>query len=323
MDTTRAKRRVSPWLLAAILVTVALLAVGGVFAYYLVREELPTLPIAEETEPAFAYSIYGVDEPLGLALSPDGNRLYVTERGGERYVRVFDPRGNLLMNLFPPDSTFRQPTYVAVNPWGHVFVNDRALEGLSIYSPEGEFLGLLNPAGEDEDRWRPMALAFDGEGNLYVTELSPGLHRVQVFDHQNNLKLEFGSEGSGPGEFSFPNGIAVEQGGNIWVADSNNRRIQVFDPEGSLLAIHTVGGGRPLALPRGIAFDSRGEVLVADTLDHTVVVYSQEDSVISSYRLGEYGAENGQFRYPNGLAIDGKGHIYIADRDNNRVQVFK
>ncbi len=152
MDTTQAKRRVSLWLLAAILVTVALLAVGGVFAYYLVREELPTLPMAEETEPAFAYSIYGVDEPRGLALSPDGKRLYVTERGGERYVRVFDPQGNLLMNLFPPDSTFRQPTYVAVNPWGHVFVNDLALEGLSIYSPEGEFLGLLNPMGDDADR---------------------------------------------------------------------------------------------------------------------------------------------------------------------------
>ncbi|CAN0508850.1 unnamed protein product, partial [Phaeothamnion confervicola] len=85
----------------------------------------------------------------------------------------------------------------------------------------------------------PAGLAFDRDGNVYVTEI--GNNRVQVFDKSGVSIAMWGSKGSGEGEFGNLHGIIVDKTtGHVYVADTANNRIQVFRPAG---AVSTTGSG--------------------------------------------------------------------------------
>jgi sugar lactone lactonase YvrE len=118
-----------------------------------------------------------------------------------------------------------------------------------VFSASGEPRGEI--AAPVAEGWIPMALAFDRAGNLYVTDTTPGQHRVLVMDRQGILVRQFGKEGQDRGDFSFPNGIAVDSKGNIFVADSGNGRVQAFDKTGALLFAIGRGTAKGPAMPRG------------------------------------------------------------------------
>jgi DNA-binding beta-propeller fold protein YncE len=128
-----------------------------------------------------------------------------------------------------------------------------------------------------------------------------------------------------PGGLWFPNGIAVDGDGNVYVADSNNGRVQIFDSEGKLASSIARGVGEgDLGLPRGVALDG-DRLFVVDTTAHTIKVYDRPGDVSEVPRyLGSFGVEgvgDDQFQYPNGIAV-GNGKIYVTDRENDRVQVW-
>ena len=129
-----------------------------------------------------------------------------------------------------------------------------------------------------------------------------------------------------PGQLSSPNGIVVDQQGNIEISDSNNGRLVVFSPYGKMLAEISPGVGEgDLGLPRGAAVDDAGRLFVADTTDHQVRLYLIADSKATPTYIGSFGDEgqtDGKFEYPNGVATDKRAHIYVTDRENNRVQVW-
>lgn len=179
-------------------------------------------------------------------------------------------------------------------------------------------MGIFQPAL----LWSPLGLAFDDQGNLYVTEVSPGVHRVMIFDEHGALVREFGVEGEKPGEFAFPNGILVTDEA-IYVSDSNNHRLQVFDKEGKFQTIVGAGVGEgSLGLPRGLTIDREGHILVVDTIDHDVHVYSTGSRMAYLFSFGVPGVEDGELNYPNDIVSDGMRRFYIADTRNNRVQVW-
>jgi len=111
-------------------------------------------------------SIYGATAPLGVAIDPDRQRIYVTESAGERLVRVFDMSGKPVAALSPPDTTAstRAPVYVAVGPGGNVFVSDRLRNRIDVYSPSGAYQGPFQPESIAGTGWNPLAVAFDGAG---------------------------------------------------------------------------------------------------------------------------------------------------------------
>lgn len=291
------------------------------------RVPLPAMGIAPAiSPPKFLFSIAGVSRPLGVAVAPNGDRIYVTESAGERETKVFDRNGRLLGTLNPPDSApaSRVPVYVAVSPQGEVYVSDRRAAAVQAYSPEGSYLGVVAPPGGEDGKWEPLALGFDAGGNLLVTNVSPGKHSVIRYSPQGTLLSQFGREGSGDGEFSYPNGIAGARDGSIVVADSNNGRVIAFNSEGKVL--WTLGRGGvaiPLALPRGLAVDDKDRLYVVDTISHNIAVLQLGESAPRVlFTLGSQGLKDGQFVFPNGLAIDGSNRIYITDRENDRVQVW-
>ena len=325
LPTKKGKRKRRIVLLVILMVIFALL-----FAWYLLNRkplsELPGLSVAKL--PHYQFSIYGTTKPLGVAANASGDRIYVTESGGENLVRVYDRAGKPAGTLKPPKSTgpSHVPIYVAINPTTQdVYVSDRSTASVYVYDAKGTYLRTFAPKGDLGGKWAPLGLAFDPDGSLYATDvrgLTPKTHRVLSFAPDGTLMRSMGA----PGQLNFPNGIVVDSHGNIEVSDSNNGRLVIFNAAGKMLATISQGIGEgDLGLPRGAAVDDAGRLFVADTADHMVRVYTIDAKQATPTYVGSFGGEgqlDGLFEYPNGVATDTRAHIYITDRENNRVQVW-
>jgi DNA-binding beta-propeller fold protein YncE len=293
------------------------------FRYLTTRKPLPeVLPAAVAVSgplrPHYLFSIYGVQRPVGVAVTPAGDRVYVTESEGQRLIHAFDADGNELFSFAPPDTSpaTRAPVYIDLDETGRVFVSDRARHAIDIYDAGGNYQETMKPL--TKNGWSPLGITFVGD-SLYLTDVAPDKHRILEVGPDGRLALQFGREGRGGGdELWFPNDVVVDAQGRIYVSDSNSGRVKIFDRSGNLL--DTIPG---FALPRGMAIDDQQWLYVVDTVDHTVNVLDVSgESPKALFSFGVRGMGNGEFNYPNDIAIDGNRRLYIADRVNDRVQVW-
>jgi sugar lactone lactonase YvrE len=127
--------------------------------------------------------------------------------------------------------------------------------------------------------------------------------------------MEWGSAGSGQGQFDNSRAIAVDHGGTVvYVAERWNHRVQKFTPDGAFLAEFS------FSIPRAVAVEPDGTFYVLDAVANTINKFSSGGSLITQW--GQYGAGDGQFATPLGICVDGNGNIYVADTYNYRVQKF-
>lgn len=134
--------------------------------------------------------------------------------------------------------------------------------------------------------------------------------------------LQWGSEGTGPGEFNDPAALAFAPNGDLYVVDQKNNRIQRFDSEGTFLSMFG-GPGRgegEFDNAIGIAVDAAGNIYVADWGNHRIQKFDPAGNFQTMW--GNRGSDPGQFIGPVGVALDGNGNVYVADQFNNRVQKF-
>jgi tetratricopeptide (TPR) repeat protein len=138
----------------------------------------------------------------------------------------------------------------------------------------------------------PHYVAVDSSGNVYVTvhkriTTTHGRLRkktdysyvsyIYIFDQDGNLiRTLGGTDGFGHGQFKYPDGIAIDSKGNVYVADSNNNRIQVFDSNGKFITKWGTPGSSDgqFGRPYGIAIDSKGNVYVADSSNYCIQVFA-------------------------------------------------
>jgi DNA-binding beta-propeller fold protein YncE len=322
---------------AAALLTVGLVWVLVLtYQYYTTRkpiQDLPAVPAAvkvlPKAPPRYLQGFYGPSReplagPVSVAATQRGERVYVTEGLGQRNIVVFDRAGNAVARLAPPDTVpgGRIPAGLAIAPNGNVYATDRFRGTIDIFSPTGDYLGDFKPEDAEALPEAPLGLAFDAAGSLYVTDLKPGQHRVLVYTPEGKLRLSFGKEGDEPGQFSYPFGMTVDGQGRIYVADSNNGRVQIFDRDGRFLDLFGRGGRGEMGIPRGIAMDDVGRLLIVDLSGQTVEAWDVTADPKRLYTFGTPGVGDGQVGYPSGLALDSTGRVYVADRSNNRVQVW-
>ena len=322
-EKRRRRRAIVLFLLIGLLAGLILLTIW----YLLFRQPIPLpLPVIPDTKlPAYSTSMYGVSGPLGVAVTPDGSRVYVAESEGDKVVVMFDAGGNKVGTMAPPPETGAEhlPVYVAIDPLtAEVYVTDRPTGSIYIYDRDGRYQRTYTPA-EPETGWQPLGIAFDAAGLLYVTDLSGPSPQVEVFDRAGTKVRTFAESEA----LSFPNGVALDSAGNTYVTDSNNGRLLVYDASGEIVARVGRGAGNgKLGLPRGIVVDAGGRVFIVDTSGQGVAVYhtpSADQSRLDFFGvMGTPGVGDGQFAFPNGVAADGRGRVYVTDTVNDRVQVW-
>lgn len=131
------------------------------------------------------------------------------------------------------------------------------------------------------------------------------------------LVREWGGEGSEKGQFKEPTGLALDKDGNVWVTDSLNRRIQVFDNDGNFLRIfpETVENS-PLTYPAHIAVDPEGVVYVSDVFHQSVFKFDPTGKLLDTWRekIG-----TAKFKNIYAIALDSQRNVYLADSNNDRV----
>jgi sugar lactone lactonase YvrE len=148
------------------------------------------------------------------------------------------------------------------------------------------------------------------------------IRRNKITDYDYIFKNKQTSSGGRNPFFNDPQGIAIDSSKDIYVADTNNHRIQRFNKSGDLITEWgLLGNGQgQFRSPTGVAVDSSKTVYVADTNNHRIQKFDNMGHVMAIW--GSNGTEDGQFSFPTGVAVDSSKKIYVADTQNHRIQKF-
>lgn len=261
-------------------------------------------------------------QPMGVALSHDGKRLYVTDLA-KPGAFVFDFETRQMRPLGGEAFEFQAPLGVASDAQDNVYVVDSRQKLVRVFDPRGALARTIT----HESLERPTGIAIDpARQRLYVADSSTAKsshHVIHVFDLEGRHLSTVGGLGSAAGQFSFPTYLTVDGQGNLYVADTMNGRIQVLDPGGN--ALQTIGEhGDAYGMfdkPKGVALDSFGNVYVADSSWSNVQIFNPQGKVLLFF--GGRGRVPGLLFNPTGLAIDKDNRIYVADAFNERVSIYQ
>lgn len=254
---------------------------------------------------------------------------------GGGFVYVADP-GNFRVQKFSTDGTFQSalgsegtgegqfilPAGVAVSAAGDVYVTDPR----STWPGSGKIVrfnsaGAFVSEGGKDARLPPNAIAIiPSSGNLRVTT-NHYLEYNSMLEYTSGLVPTV----QWPGWFDViwsACGIAVDSGGNTYVANTGRDEVRKYDSSYTLLKTWgTTGqGDGQFNRPMGIAVDSAGNVYVADSGNARVQKFDSSGNFLAKW--GGPGSGDAQFAAPSGLAVDGAGHVYVVDPGNDRVQKF-
>jgi sugar lactone lactonase YvrE len=262
------------------------------------------------------------DKPMDV--TANSSFTYVSDTNNKR-VLAFDVGGNLLFS-FGEDGTgegqFKFPYGIATDEKGRVFVADLYNGDISIFDEKGKFIEYFAPDSSKDGKISSPAALRIIDKKVYVTDIKT--NKAYVFDMKGKLLLEIGKPGTNDGEFNAPNGITADGEGNIYVVDTGNQRVQIFNNKGKFVKIingSNNGKGESIFVnPRGIGIDERGIMYVVSNLTHLVYGFDKEGKKV--FEFGGMGENNGQFSLPNGLFIDENDNVFITDTLNIRVQIF-
>ena len=312
---------------------VLLIAAAVIFALYLAGPEplpdLLPLPVDINYRPHYLFSIYGVENPVGVAVSPDGERIYVTETGGGREIKIFDRDGNLVRAFAPPSTgpAERAPVYVAVDPQGRVFVTDRLQRAVFVYDREGDLLdAILGPdltlseyASEHVDEFQPgSTLAY----NLFGRSV-----RVEIVDQGEEIL-----PAPDPAAWA-PLGVRVDEEGTLLLTDvvegQHAVRLlpgdlimasswQQFDPQGMVFGAQGQGSGE-FMYPNSAVADSSGRIYVTDGNNGRVSVWDPFGTFL--YDFGQ-GVGESSLSLPRGAAMDRRDRLHVVDAVDQSVKVY-
>ena len=164
---------------------------------------------------------------------------------------------------------------------------------------------------------------FKGSPFRIVVDRPKVVYRRDYNAVGTNPVLQFGSKGSGDGQFNYPYGVACNSRGDVIVAEGSNHRVQVFDKAGKFLfKFGSKGNGNgQFSSPWGVTVDQRNkQIVVSDTNNHRIQVFDEKGGFLRAF--GSSGEGNGQLSSPHTGVVDSQGNYFVAEYSNHRVSVF-
>lgn len=304
-------------------------------------------------------------EATGVAVNSKGH-VIVMSRGsttGPAYgaaatqLLEFGPDGRYLREIGKNLYAWSYGHVVRVDKSDNIWAVDKGSDMIVKFNPQGRVVmvfGRKKEASDEAGPWtrvnpprpavngqfrQPTDVTWDTQGNIFISDGYINA-RVAKYDKNGDWVKQWGGPGSKPGEFNTPHSIAADAQGNIYVADRGNRRIQVFDPDGTFLrelkidvpvpadaqpwmgprpsseAVGTMASGAPWAIC--ITPGATQYLYAADGFPGRVYKLSLDGKVLGM--LGRTGRQLKQFGWVHEIACPSENVIYVAELLNWRVQ---
>ena len=289
-----------------------------------------------------AKTLVGQNEALDFIKSASGivsdmrGDLYITEQSDES-IKKLDPQGHILLS-FGSDGEdrgqFDEPSGIGVDLQGNIFVADSDNHRIQVFQVIGSKKGPMPVATHS-----PPIIEFDAfvkaeegitdlvsaqEQGLYL--LSHGKDRILRIGEMTQV---LGKSGNKPGQFDAPRALTTANDGNILIADTDNDRVQVINPDGTPVYQFGKSGEKTGQFdePEGIAISHKDLIYVSDTQNHRVQIFNKDAIFLSAFghqseKITRKTPEHGKFDDPTALAVNSLNQVYVLDSNNHRIQQF-
>lgn len=262
-------------------------------------------------------------QPYGLAVDSKGLLYIADSKVGA--IFIFNPENHdLAMIKNKTDAHFDRIIGLAIDDNDRLFVSDPGLKHVLVFNAQRKAEEVITEGIVD-----PGGLAIDTQNRLlYVADVSTD--QVLVYDADTfKLKRKIGTTGKNhelttPGDFAKPTGVAVDKEGNLYVTDTMNDRVEIFDADGMFLRTWGKAGDGPgyFSRPKGITVDSDGHIWVADGMQDRLQVFTPEGDLCIA--LGGHGLLPGQFQALMNVYADTKhNRVFTSEIYPGRVQQFR
>ncbi len=268
----------------------------------------------------FPFQLIG---PYGIAVDSKGLVYVADQKVGAVFIFNTETHDTqLIRNGY--EAHFGWINGLAIDDDDRLFVSDGKMRRVLIFNTKHEVENQITEGLVD-----PVGIALDTENRfLYVVDTQQD--QVLVYD-ADSLKLlrRIGTGGKNhflttPGDFGAPQGVALDSDGNVYVTDTLNNRVEIFDADGNFISLFGKNGDGPgtFARPKGIAVDADGHIWVADEMQDRLQVFNREGQLLTYIGLG-HGELPGQFKALVGVAIDKQNRVFTTEQYPGRMQIFR
>lgn len=277
-----------------------------------------------------------LSKPYGVVTDSLGN-VYVSDTGLGA-VLVFDKVAKRVRSIGDKGGSGRLSVPTGICIGRHtLFVSDTKAQRVYGYDFQGRFQVAI---GAKDEFTSPSGLAYDPSTHrLFVVDA--GKHQVRAYEISYDVSVNvalntsieyaaprvtylfsFGKRGNETGQFNFPTN-AVFYRGKLYVVDTMNFRVQIFDADGKFITSFGKAGNRPgfFSRPKGIGISSDELIFVVDAGFDNFQIFNNKGEVFLF--VGSVGSKEGYFNLPAGVFIDSNNYIYVVDQLNARIQVFQ
>ena len=267
-------------------------------------------------------------QPRNLAVSADGERIYVLDSGNNR-VQYFDRNGSLLGQWDSANGIgFFEPWGIAVDSKGCVYIADTWNNRIVKTDPDGSFITewRANDPTDARSFYGPRAIAIDSKDTVYVCDT--GYKRIMIYDENGNFIRKFGVSGMGMGELDEPVGIALLDDDHLAIADTWNQRVQVFDVSGKtaidgVTLVFDVNAWYTQSLnnkPYITGSSESGSIFLTDPEGSLIHQYDMGGNLIRTWNAD--GGDIDHYCMPTGITLAPDGSIWVVDTEHGRVNKF-
>jgi DNA-binding beta-propeller fold protein YncE len=257
--------------------------------------------------------------------------------GGSRLFE-FDKNGKFVREIGKNSYGFMFAAQVRIDPNDNIWVVDQMTNMVIKFDPQGHLAMLLgrkaeavnvparepagDGAGQQTDLFnRPTDVAWDAAGNIFVAD-GLGNARIAKFDKDGKFVKSWGKKGTATGEFANVRSIAVDAQGNVYAADGGNKRVQVFDNNGTFKTAFTnVGNAQAICLTKG----SSPFLYVSNSNPPTDIerdgeIYKMRLDGTMTGKFGRAGKMLKEFGTVNAIDCRNENTLYVGEIGNLRVQ---